>query len=50
MTRISPYQPEDSGQPPSLFPEYKSTQLRSPRQPLVHIPSTLTELTGPAGR
>lgn len=39
---------EDPGQPPSLAPDYKSTMLRSPRQPLVAIPETLTETTGPA--
>ena len=35
-------------QPPSLFPEYRSTVLRSPSQPLVRIPQTITETTGPA--
>ncbi len=35
-------------QPPSLFPDYRSTVLRAPRQPLVAIPRTLTETTGPA--
>jgi len=39
---------EDAGQPPSLFPAYRSTEPRSPRQPLVRIPQTLTEATGPA--
>ena len=43
-----PYAREDEGQPPSLHPPYRSTVLRSPRQPLVKIPQTLTELTGPA--
>lgn len=43
------YHPEDAGQPPSLFPADRSTVLRSPRQPLVRIPHTLTEITGPAG-
>jgi protocatechuate 3,4-dioxygenase beta subunit len=38
----------DAGQPPLLEPAYKSTILRSPRKPLVRIPQTLTELTGPA--
>ena len=40
---------EDEGQPISLHPDYKSTVARSPRQPLVRIPHTLTEVTGPAG-
>ena len=43
------YRHEDEGQPPSLFAPYKSTALRSPSQPLVRIPQTLTETTGPAG-
>ena len=43
-----PYAREDQGQPPSLHPPYRSTELRAPRQPLVRIPQTLTELTGPA--
>jgi protocatechuate 3,4-dioxygenase beta subunit len=45
----SPYAREDAAQPPSLFPAYASTPPRSPRQPLVRIPQTLTEVTGPSG-
>jgi protocatechuate 3,4-dioxygenase, beta subunit len=44
---VTAYRPED-GQPPSLFEPYRSTVARSPRQPLVSIPQTLTETTGPA--
>jgi len=33
--------------PPALYPDYKSTVKRSPRRPLVLIPHTLSELTGP---
>jgi protocatechuate 3,4-dioxygenase beta subunit len=43
------YHHEDEGQPPSLAPAYASTVPRSPREPLVKIPHTLTEVTGPAG-
>jgi protocatechuate 3,4-dioxygenase beta subunit len=43
------YHHEDAGQPPSLAPAYASTVARSPRQPLIQIPHTLTEVTGPAG-
>jgi protocatechuate 3,4-dioxygenase beta subunit len=39
---------EDAGQPPSLYPGYRSTEPRSPRQPLIAIPQTLTEATGPS--
>lgn len=33
--------------PPYLYEAYRSTILRAPRQPLVELPLTLTELTGP---
>lgn len=48
MSLILPYAREDAGSPPSLYPEYRSTVLRSPRQPLIGLPQTLTEVTGPA--
>lgn len=41
------YQPEDAGQPPSLHPDYVATRTRSPREPLVRIPQTVTERSGP---
>ena len=44
---LRPYAPEADDQPPSLCPPYASTVKRSPRQPLVRIPQTLTEVTGP---
>jgi protocatechuate 3,4-dioxygenase beta subunit len=37
----------NAADPPSLSPEYRSTVLRSPSRPLVIIPQTLSELTGP---
>lgn len=43
------YAREDAGAPPSHFPDYRSTVARSPREPLVRIPHTLTETTGPSG-
>jgi protocatechuate 3,4-dioxygenase beta subunit len=39
-------EPEDA-QPPLDFPPYKSTALRHPKQPLVYLPHTITEITGP---
>lgn len=33
--------------PAALYPAYKSTVKRSPRHPLVLVPHTLSELTGP---
>ncbi|MDQ3507216.1 MAG: protocatechuate 3,4-dioxygenase subunit beta [Actinomycetota bacterium] len=37
-----------SGDPDSLYPEYKSTRLRAPDRPLTIQPHTLSEITGPA--
>jgi protocatechuate 3,4-dioxygenase beta subunit len=39
---------EDDGQPPYLWPDYVSTRLRAPLEPLLTVPETLSELTGPA--
>jgi protocatechuate 3,4-dioxygenase, beta subunit len=33
--------------PPYLYPEYVATRLRAPSRPLVVLPHTLSELTGP---
>ena len=38
----------DGVHPPANSPGYKSTGLRHPKEPLVIIPQTLSELTGPA--
>ena len=44
----SPLRPRDwSRQPPQVFPEYKSTPLRSITKPLVPLRQTLSELSGP---
>jgi protocatechuate 3,4-dioxygenase beta subunit len=37
----------ESPDPPYDVPEYKSTGLRAPGRPLVTLPETLSELTGP---
>ncbi len=34
--------------PQYIYPDYRSTQLRGPKKPLVILPDTLSELTGPA--
>ena len=48
MTDPIPYKPQDKGAwPPSLFPAYTSTVKRAPKKPLVIIPQTLSEVTGP---
>lgn len=36
-----------SVQPPYLFEDYRSTVKRSPQEPLIPLPQTLSELTGP---
>lgn len=38
----------ESDDPPLDSPGYKSTHLRHPKQPLLYLPQSLTELTGPA--
>jgi protocatechuate 3,4-dioxygenase beta subunit len=48
MSLILPYSREDAGSPPALAPDYRSTVLRSPRQPALIVPQTLTETTGPS--
>jgi protocatechuate 3,4-dioxygenase beta subunit len=37
----------DGAQPPLDSPDYKSTRLRHPKQPLVYLPHEVTEVTGP---
>ena len=39
--------PQPGNHPPLDFPGYKSTALRHPKQPLVYMPQTVTEITGP---
>lgn len=48
MTQLAKYNPIDwAVQPPYLHPAYKSTVKRAPNHPLVALPQTLSELTGP---
>jgi protocatechuate 3,4-dioxygenase beta subunit len=37
----------DTADPPLLYPDYRSTPVRSPSRPLITIPQTLSEITGP---
>jgi protocatechuate 3,4-dioxygenase beta subunit len=39
---------EDAGQPPYLYPDYVATRLRAPKKPLIILPRTLSDTTGPA--
>ncbi len=47
MTSSFP-RPQAGTHPPNDFPGYRSTALRHPKEPLVIIPQTLSETTGPA--
>lgn len=48
MAQQPTYNPMDrEAHPPYLHEPYKSTVLRSPRKPLVPLPQTLSEITGP---
>jgi protocatechuate 3,4-dioxygenase, beta subunit len=38
----------DVTDPQYIYPEYRSTRLRGPKKPLVILPGTLSELSGPA--
>jgi protocatechuate 3,4-dioxygenase beta subunit len=38
---------DESAHPPMDFPPYKSTALRHAKQPLLYLPQTITEITGP---
>ncbi|HSK44831.1 MAG TPA: protocatechuate 3,4-dioxygenase subunit beta, partial [Candidatus Binatia bacterium] len=48
MMKIRPYRRHDPrSQPASLYEPYRSSIRRAPRQPLVLLPHTLSEITGP---
>ena len=47
-TETAPFRPVAAGsQPANDTPSYGSTHLRHPTQPLLRIPQTVTETTGP---
>lgn len=48
MTELTTYNSLDWNiQPPYLYPAYASTVKRAPQKPLIPLPQTLAELTGP---
>jgi len=48
MPRVVPYRrPDPESQPASLYPPYRATAARAPRRPLIVLPHTLSEVTGP---
>jgi protocatechuate 3,4-dioxygenase, beta subunit len=46
QTRIVGYRRENAD-PPYLWPDYVATRTRAPKQPLIPLPHTLSEVTGP---
>ena len=47
-TQDTPFRPRDwDSHPPLISPEYKSTLYRAPKQPMIPIKQSLSELTGP---
>jgi protocatechuate 3,4-dioxygenase beta subunit len=48
MGKVTPYRRHDAeSQPGSLYEPYRATVRRAPRQPLILLPHTLSEITGP---
>ena len=48
MSELLPYRKAAPGaQPDYLYPPYASTVKRSPLQPLILLPQSLSEMTGP---
>lgn len=48
MSKVIPYRrPDPESQPASLYPPYRATVARAPRLPLIVLPHTLSEVTGP---
>ena len=50
MANPVPYAREDrTAQPPHSFADFKASAVRAPTHPLIRVPHTLTETTGPSG-
>ena len=47
LTTVADSERHGSPDPPYDYPDYVGTRLRHPKQPLVAVPATLSELTGP---
>ncbi|MGA6953603.1 MAG: hypothetical protein WBY73_00735, partial [Candidatus Acidiferrales bacterium] len=48
VARLAGYRrPLPGTQPNHLHPPYKSSLKRAPTQPLIYLPHTLSEITGP---
>jgi len=45
---VAPFRRHEAGtQPDDFYPPYRATTLRAPSQPLIFLPHTLSEVTGP---
>ena len=47
IIRPSPLPSDGPASPPLDSPDYKSTALRHPKQPLIYLPHSAVDLTGP---
>jgi protocatechuate 3,4-dioxygenase beta subunit len=47
VRRAAGFRSDDGVHPPYLYPPYRATILRAPARPLVQLPQTLSEITGP---
>jgi protocatechuate 3,4-dioxygenase beta subunit len=47
MSKNSYHRPAPDSQPPYLYPPYRSTLRRAPSRPLIFLPHTLSETSGP---
>jgi protocatechuate 3,4-dioxygenase, beta subunit len=47
MSKNSYHRPTPDSQPPYLYPPYRSTLRRAPSRPLIFLPHTLSETSGP---
>jgi protocatechuate 3,4-dioxygenase, beta subunit len=45
---VSQQPADETAQPPYLYPDYVATRLRAPKEPLIILPRTLSDTTGPA--
>jgi protocatechuate 3,4-dioxygenase, beta subunit len=45
---VAGFHREDLRHPPYLYPDYVATRLRAPKKPLIILPRTLSDTTGPA--
>jgi protocatechuate 3,4-dioxygenase, beta subunit len=47
VTAVAGYRRVDGVHPPYLYPDYRASRLRAPKRPLIVVPHSLSEATGP---